>query len=145
MLNLKNTEQCPECGRFANRGNSIDAVIVRDGKILLVKRGREPYKGFWATPGGYIDWDESAEETVKREVKEETDLDVTSVKLFNAYTDPARHPKQTMALAYIVQVKDDEPKAGDDADAVEWFDLDKLPESMAFDHRKLIADAKKHL
>ena len=79
MNPLKNTEPCPHCNRFANRGVSIDAIIVRDGKILLIQREVEPDKGKWATPGGYVGWDESVENAVARWVKEEIELSVTNM------------------------------------------------------------------
>ncbi|MBI2028997.1 NUDIX hydrolase [Candidatus Gottesmanbacteria bacterium] len=61
MPNLSNDQHCPVCGRYANRGVSIDAIVIRDHKVLLIQRGVEPNKGFWGTPGGYVGWDESAE------------------------------------------------------------------------------------
>ncbi len=55
----------------------VDGVYVKDGKILLLKRAVEPFKGFWHVVGGHVDENESFEEAVKREFKEETGLDVT--------------------------------------------------------------------
>lgn len=142
MINLPRNEACPHCGRFANRGISIDAVIIKDGKVLLVQRGVEPNKGRWGTPGGYVEWDESTEDTVKREVKEETGLTVMGVKLVGVYSDPDRHPKQVINIVYLAEVGDGGPVAGDDAEAVEWFALNALPEEMALDHRQNIQDAQ---
>lgn len=99
-MKLNNSEPCSVCGRYANRGVSIDAVIVRLGQILLIQRGVEPDKGFWGTPGGYVGWDESAEETVIREAKEETNLDVEKAKLVKVSSDPKRHPKQVINLPF---------------------------------------------
>lgn len=62
MEDLVNNEPCSQCGRWANRGVSVDAVIIKDGSILLIQRGVEPNKGSWGTPGGYVDWDESVED-----------------------------------------------------------------------------------
>jgi 8-oxo-dGTP diphosphatase len=143
MAELKRNEVCPHCGRFANRGVSIDAVIVRNGKVLLIQRGVEPNKGFWGTPGGYVEWDESTEQTVEREVKEETGLVVTGTKLVGVYSSPDRHPRQVINLVYLAQVEDGAPRHGDDATDAQWFDLDDLPEQMALDHRQNIADARR--
>lgn len=63
-MSLNNNEPCPVCGRYANRGVSIDAVILKYNKVLLIQRGVEPNKGLWGTPGGYVGWDESSEYTV---------------------------------------------------------------------------------
>ncbi|EKD58102.1 MAG: hypothetical protein ACD_57C00031G0010 [uncultured bacterium] len=143
MQNLKRDEQCPHCGRFDNRGVSIDAVIIKDSQILLIQRGVEPNKGYWGTPGGYVGWDESTEQTVNREVKEETGLDVIEAKLVGVYSSPARHPKQVINLVYLVKVRDGEVTHGDDATDSKWFSLDKLPKQMALDHKQNIQDAKK--
>lgn len=145
MTALSKTEACPHCGRFENRGISIDAIIISNEQILLVKRGVEPYKGYWATPGGYVLWDESAEDTVRREVQEEIGLVVTKTKLVGVYSDPARHPKQTINIVYIAEIEDVQPTAGSDAEAVRWFPLKSLPEKLAFDHRQNIQDAKRIL
>src|SRR3989344_8166368 len=144
-MKLNNSEPCSICGRYANRGVSIDAVIVKNGQILLIQRGVEPSKGFWGTPGGYVGWDESAEETVKREVKEETSLDVIETKLVGVYSSPTRHPKQVINLVYLTKVNNGEPKHSDDATDARWFSLEELPQQMALDHKQNIGDAKKLL
>ena len=144
-LNNSEHEPCSVCSRYANRGVSIDAVIVKNGQILLIQRGVEPNKGFWGTPGGYVGWDESAEETVTREVKEETSLDVKKVKLVKVSSDPKRHPKQVINLVYLVEVNDGDVKYGDDALDVKWFLVENLPEKLALDHRQNIEEAIKLL
>ena len=136
---------CPTCGFIPNRGISIDAVIVRNDQVLLVKRGLEPFKGHWATPGGYVDWDESAEDAVASEVKEETGLTVTSTQLLAVRSNPSRHPKQTINLVYLAEVAPGEAKAGDDAAEAHWFGWDEIPQDLAFDHALNLADAQRHL
>lgn len=145
MDQLPKDQPCSHCGRYANRGVSIDAVIIKDDKVLLVQRGVEPNKGFWGVPGGYVGWDESSEGTVKREVKEETNLEVTDVKLVGVYSSPTRHPKQVINIVYLVSVKDGNLKHGDDALDTKWFFLSELPDPMALDHRQNIQDAMKLL
>ncbi len=140
---LKNNEPCPHCKRYPNRGVSIDAVIIKDNQILLIQRGVEPNKGYWGTPGGYVEWDESIQETVKREVKEETNLDVISTKLVGVYSSPSRHPKQVINLVYAVTIAEGKAKQGDDAMDIKWFSLNELPDQMALDHKQNIEDAKK--
>jgi 8-oxo-dGTP diphosphatase len=133
------SEPCLTCGNYKNRGLSVDAVIVMDGKVLLGKRGRDPDKGSWALIGGYVEWDESVEEALRREVKEEANLEVTKMHLVNVYSNPDRHPKQTINIAYLVEVTG-EPQAGDDIDELKYFKLDELPE-MAFDHQTILTCA----
>jgi len=130
---------CPECSQYKNRGVSVDGLVTRDNKILLIKRGHDPFKGFWALPGGYVDWNESTEEAVAREVMEETGLEVNSCELIGVYSSPSRHPKQVNNIANRV-VTTGEPKASDDAEEFQWCSLNDLPAELAFDHKKIIAD-----
>lgn len=132
-------KSCHACGNYQNRGVSIDAIIVINKKILLIKRGNDPYEHYWALPGGHVDFDETIENTVKREVKEETGLETVSLKLLGIYSKPSRHPKQSIAVAYIVEIKG-EIKAGDDAVEYKLFSFEELPQKLAFDHEEIIAD-----
>jgi len=115
-------------------------VLVESGKILLVKRGREPFKGEWAVPGGRIEDGETAEECAKREMKEETGLDVEIIRLIGIYSDPKRDPRGIIAAAYLVRRLGGEAKGGDDAAEARWFELGKLPQ-LCTDHGKIVADA----
>lgn len=138
MNSVPADKPCPHCGRYNNRGLSADAIIVRKGQILLGKRRGEPFKGYWGTFGGFVEWNETVEDTLRRETKEESGLDVTSSKLLGVYSNPARDPRGTITVAYVVEV-DGTPKAGDDIEDVKWFDLNALPK-LPFDHGQIIAD-----
>lgn len=130
---------CPHCGRYANRGVSIDAVIMKNNDVLLIKRGVEPHIGLWRIPGGYVGWNESTEDVLRREVKEETNLDVKENQLVGVYSDPKRHPKQVVNIVYLVTVDNGKVKHGDDAVEAKWFPLDELPDKMAIDTNKASA------
>lgn len=134
------TNKCSQCGEHKNRGVSVDAVVIRGKKILLIKRGNEPFKDHWALPGGYVDWNETTEEAVAREVMEETGLKVISSSLVGVYSAPSRHPKQVINLAYRVETSG-EPQAADDALEFKWFSIADLPSELAFDHSKIIRDS----
>ncbi len=138
MSDVAKNEACPKCGQYSNRRIAIDALIIRDNNILLIKRAVEPFKDYWALPGGGIEFDETVEEALQNEILEETGLQMLSSKFVNIYTDPKRDPKQVITLSYYVEVEG-EPKAGDDAKAFQWFALNDLPE-LAFDHKKIIED-----
>jgi len=142
QTNFNISGPCPCCGLYPNRGLSIDALILLDKKIVLIKRLADPYQGYWALPGGYIDWNISAKDTVKKEVKEETNLDTSEMKLLSVYSSPHRHPKQTISLLFQVTASG-KLKAGDDAGEVKLFPLDDLPTPLAFDHEQMIKDYKK--
>jgi 8-oxo-dGTP diphosphatase len=115
-------------------------ILIEDGKVLLIKRGKEPFKGEWAIPGGRIEENESAEQCLKREMKEETGLEVEPTRLVGIYSDPKRDPRGIIAATYLVKRIGGELKAGDDAKEVKWFPLDKIPH-LATDHRKMLEDA----
>ena len=119
---------------------ACDMILIDDNKLLLVKRGREPFKGEWAVPGGRIEDNETAEECAKREMKEETGLEVEPVRLVGIYSDPKRDPRGIIAAAYLVKRTGGQLRAGDDADQAAWFGLDKLPE-LCTDHGKIVRDA----
>jgi len=72
-------------------------------------------------------------------VKEETNLKVTQATQFRVYSDPERHPRQTITVAFLVKTTG-KPEAGDDAEDIKWFDINTLPE-LASDHKIIISDA----
>lgn len=125
-------------------GITVDGVIVEKRNVLLIKRGRDPYKGFWALPGGFVEYGETTEDAVKREVKEETGLDCDIVALTGVYSDLDRDPRgHTISVAYLMKVVHGEVTAGNNARDAFWIDIDELPEKIAFDHSKIIEDALK--
>src|SRR6056297_840407 len=136
---------CPVCGRYLNRPGVVDGIVEKNGKIILIKRGRAPYKGFYAIPGGFIDWDETAEEAVIRELKEETNLNI-KVKDFLNYYDSIKRDKdrRTISLVFVCELIDEnKARDGDDASDFKWFTINELPE-LAFDHEKIINDYKNY-
>ena len=124
---------------YKTRSFAVDGLIVKNQKILLIKRKGEPFHNYWALPGGHLDLNETAEEGVAREIKEETNLTVTSLKLFGIYSDPKRDPRQIVSAIYLVKTRGT-PKAGDDAADFKWFPLSKLPANLAFDHKIILSD-----
>ena len=121
---------------------AVDGIITKDGKILLIKRKNEPFKGKWALPGGFVEYGERVEEAVLREIKEETGLNAKIKKLLGVYSDPNRDPRgHTISIVFILEAEG-EAKGGDDAEEAKFFDLKKLP-SLAFDHKKIVDDFTK--
>lgn len=124
---------------------TVDGVIIKEKKILLIKRKKKPFKGLWALPGGFVEYGETTEEAVIREVKEETGAECEIVELIGVYSDPERDPRgHTVSIAYALQGGKGGVTAGDDAAEARWVPLDDLPE-MAFDHLKIIRDAEKSI
>ena len=124
-----------------NPSLTVDAVILFKNKLVLVKRKYPPYEGHFALPGGFVEIGESTEKAASREAFEETGLSVEILKLIGVYSDPERDPRRhTVSVCYLAKGEGD-LKSGSDADAVELFELDSIPE-LAFDHNKMINDAK---
>ncbi|XRO74697.1 NUDIX domain-containing protein [Methanocaldococcus sp. 28A] len=119
---------------------AVDGIIVKDNKILLIKRKNNPFKGCYALPGGFVECGETVKEAVVREIREETGL-ITKVKsLLGVYSSPDRDPRgHVISIVFILDVIGGELKAGDDAKEAEFFDLNNLPK-LAFDHKKIIED-----
>lgn len=106
--------------------------------VLLIERVNEPFKGCWAFPGGFMDMDEDAEACAIRELKEETGLEIRSMKQVGTFTEVNRDPRgRTVSIAYYAMVVKSEVKASDDAAQARWFPIDSIP-PLAFDHDKIL-------
>ncbi|MBS7646766.1 MAG: NUDIX hydrolase [Candidatus Bathyarchaeia archaeon] len=106
----------------------VGAIIICDGKILLIKRKGEPAKGKWSVPGGIVELGEKAEEAVIREVKEETGLDVAEPELVDVVDNIVRDMNgeikwHFVIVDYFVKVKGGELRAADDAEEIRWVPL----------------------
>jgi 8-oxo-dGTP diphosphatase len=120
---------------------AVDALVLFKNAIILVKRKNHP-KGF-ALPGGFVDIGETVETAVKREVFEETGLDVEIIRLFNVYSDPQRDERgHCVSIVFLCRPKNenDVPLGGDDAEEAFICDLKSLPSDLCFDHEKIISD-----
>ncbi|WP_372916928.1 NUDIX domain-containing protein [Salegentibacter sp.] len=124
---------------FCNANNKIN--------VLLIKRKNDPFKGQWAIPGGFVEEDENLEDAAKRELAEETGIKVKTIEQVKAFGAPGRDPRgRTISIAFLGWIDcEDNPVAGDDAAEAKWFELDDLPEELAFDHAKIIQTAENYL
>lgn len=105
--------------------------------LLLVNRKREPYRGHWAIPGGFIEMDEELEDAVVRELAEETGLTDVPLEQMRTFGTVGRDPRGrqiTVVFMGVIEGKQPVVRGGDDAAEARWFDLDRLPANMAFDH-----------
>jgi 8-oxo-dGTP diphosphatase len=107
--------------------------------IVLIERKNEP-RGL-ALPGGFVDVGERVEDALVREMKEETNLDVSISRVLGIYSDPKRDPRfHTASVVYVAKAKG-EPKGGDDAKEAKLYSLDAIPmEKLVFDHTKIVQD-----
>ena len=130
---------------------TVDVVLVApiDARlqVLLVQRKKPPFEGCWAIPGGFVEPDEPLEAAARRELWEETGAEPDHLEQFHTFGDPGRDPRGwTISVAYLARLGETtargwRPRAGTDAAAVAWFDLDALP-PLAFDHAQILAHAR---
>jgi len=119
---------------------TVDGVVIKDKKILLIKRKKQPFKGKWALPGGFVEYGEKTENATVREVFEETGLKTKINHLVGVYSDPDRDPRgHTITVVYLLEICNGSLKSGDDVSDVKFFDLNHLPE-LSFDHKDIIKD-----
>jgi 8-oxo-dGTP diphosphatase len=123
---------------FKKPSLTTDGVIIKEKKILLVKRANPPFKGKWALPGGFVEYGEKTEDAVIREVFEETGLKTRVDKLVGVYSDPDRDPRgHTVSVVYLLKIIGGELCANDDAKDAMFFNLENLP-VLSFDHKDII-------
>lgn len=130
---------------------TADCVIFGfDGqalKLLLIERGIEPYKGYWALPGGFMRMDETIDECARRELMEETGIRDIYIEQFRVFSATDRDPRgRVVTVAFVALVRPEAYRiaAGDDANNAMWFDSNELP-PLAFDHEAIIKAAHEHL
>jgi len=124
---------------------AVDALILIDDKLVLVRRGNDPFKGKYALPGGFVEFGETTEEAVRREIMEETGLRTKVSRLLGVYSTPDRDPRgHTVSVAYVVKKVGGKLRSGSDAAAVKMVPISKVP-LLAFDHSEIVSDFKNTL
>lgn len=126
--------------KYAKPSVTADMVIFAHSseeehlEVLLIQRGRPPFRGQYALPGGFVNPDESVDDAAARELKEETGVDCGCLEQLRTFSTPGRDPRRwVITCAYLALVEKSEitVKAGDDAKAAEWFSvkLERLPDA----------------
>ena len=119
--------------------DAIIELIDRPGRpVVLIERQNPPHG--WAIPGGFVDVGETLEAATIREAREETCLDIELVTLLGMYSNPERDPRGHTITAVYVATATGNPMAADDAKNVLVFDLDAIPDNLAFDHNLVLSD-----
>lgn len=122
---------------------TVDGVIIEKGKILLVRRNIEPFKGYWTLPGGHVEYGERVEDAITREMKEELGVSVKIKRLVGVYSDPGRDPRgHTISIAFLLERTGGEIQIDWEASEYKFFPLGRLPRKIGFDHRKIVRDAR---
>lgn len=134
----------PYTYQYPRASVTVDVVVMcrfeHQTKVLLIQRGNEPFKNRWAFPGGFIEMDETLEESAVRELHEETGLQGVSLKQFGVWGDPGRDPRgRTVSVVFygFTDIKNSIVAGADDAKNAAWFKLNEIPE-MAFDHNEIL-------
>lgn len=139
--------------KFPPTAVTVDLALltIRDGNlaVLLIQRGNHPHKDAWALPGGFVEPDEDLDDAARRELHEETGLNVVPwhVEQLRTYGAPDRDPRmRVVSVAYLAFTPiGTNPAAGSDAAAARWWTVDDLHDSdgpvLAFDHARIVDDA----
>jgi len=125
---------------------TVDVVAARPGnegpEVLLIQRGRPPFEGCWALPGGFVEEGEPLEQAARHELEEETGLRGIPLEQLATFGNPGRDPRGwTVSVVFWSWLEPNAAHtvaAGDDAAAARWWALDGLP-PLAFDHAEILA------
>jgi 8-oxo-dGTP diphosphatase len=119
--------------------------VIRDpeGRVLLIRRKNEPFAGAFALPGGFVDIGETIEASCRREVREETGIELGELRLIGVYSDPKRDPRgHTVSVVFLARLASAlSPRAGSDAACAEWLE-NWRDHALAFDHAQILEDAE---
>ena len=138
------------CYDYPRPSVTADVVLVTNEeppRVLLIRRKHEPFQGTWALPGGFIDMEETLEEGARRELREETGIDVKRLEQLHTFGEPGRDPRgRTISVVFLARANPArlKPQAADDAEQAEWHSLLRPP-PLAFDHAQILALARRRL
>jgi ADP-ribose pyrophosphatase YjhB (NUDIX family) len=134
---------CPQCGwiHFVDPKVAAGVLVIQDDRVLLVRRVNEPKRGLWTLPAGFVNGGEDPAEAAERECLEETGLSVRVTRVYDIVSG-REHPRGAdFVIVYEAEVVGGEMQAGDDADAVEWFGRNELPQ-LAFSATRKVLGAE---
>ncbi len=135
------------CYSYPHPAVTVDVAIftIADGQleVLLIRRGRPPYQGLWALPGGFVGLEESLKHAAWRELREETGVNAGHLEQLHTFGHPRRDPRErVISVAYFAAIPaaNAATAANSDAERADWFAIDRVPE-LAFDHRDILDKA----
>jgi 8-oxo-dGTP diphosphatase len=121
---------CPQCGwiHFVDPKVAVAVLVEQQGRVLLVRRANEPYRGLWTVPGGFINGGEDPAKAAARECLEETGLNVEVKRVLDVIAGLEHDRGADFLIVYEADVISGILSPADDADAAEWFAYDQLPQ-----------------
>lgn len=133
---------CPSCGfiHYRNPTPAAGGMVLKDGKILLVKRKFEPKVGEWSLPAGFMEYGESPTECVIRELKEETGLTGVVKDLVGVYPSADDPRTRVVLILYHIEVTGGTEKPGDDAAELGYFAEENYPKLAWSSHHRALRD-----
>ena len=128
---------------YKNPALTVDVIIKDDDNIVIVQRLNNPYKDYWALPGGFVEYGEKVEDAAVREAKEETGLDIELVNLVGVYSEANRDPRgHTVSITYTARIVGGKLKSDSDAKDVKYAKISDLNTmKLAFDHKEMLNDS----
>jgi 8-oxo-dGTP diphosphatase len=139
------------CYEYPRPAVTADIIVIKitdnQREVLLIERKHPPFEGMWALPGGFLDMDETLEESALRELQEETGITGIELEQFHTFSKVDRDPRHRTITTTFIGYADEntpEPEAGDDAANAQWFPLHDLP-PLAFDHGEVMEMVKNRL
>ncbi|MBW9221973.1 NUDIX hydrolase [Methanothermococcus sp. SCGC AD-155-C09] len=128
--------------KYKSPALAVDGIVNIDNRLLLIKRKNPPFKDFWAFPGGFVDYGESTEDAIIREVFEESGLKTEIESLLGVYSNPNRDPRgHVVSIVYILKYIEGSPKGSDDAKEAKFFSIGDIKNmNLAFDHKSIFKD-----
>jgi ADP-ribose pyrophosphatase YjhB (NUDIX family) len=151
LTRLKCSDPACDFIYYHNPIPAAGALVIKDGKILLVKRANPPKQGWWCIPAGFMEWSEGPDKTAVREVEEETGLKIKLESLFEVYSGEDDPRTNAVLILYTASILEGRLKPGDDAEEAAFFGFEELPENIAFisnrqaleDYRRRVIDVGK--
>ena len=137
--------KCEACGyiQYRNPTVGVAVIVIENNSLLLVKR-KGSYEGKWCIPCGHVEWDEDIRDTARRELKEETGLDVEVGEVVDVHSNFHDPDHQTVGVWFLGKIKGGKLEAGSDSIEAKFFNLDQIPaESMAFPTDLLVCEKLK--
>ena len=133
--------------KYRNPIPTIDVILSEpsnSNRILLIKRKRNPFKDYFALPGGFVNEGEKVEDATRREAYEELSVKVEPIDILGVYSEPNRDPRgHIMSTVFICEIRSGDLKAEDDAADLQWIEINSVENiKLAFDHHKIISDYK---